>query len=74
MTMTGGHELQLTSCDYNDIKQEFSGLGGNKFELSPVSGGGCLAQSHHPKDKEVIFRHPACTAPRKNKTSFYVKY
>jgi hypothetical protein len=42
MTMTGGKEMQLRACDSNDSKQKFNGLGGNKFELSPVSGGGCL--------------------------------
>lgn len=73
MTMIGGKEMALRGCS-NDNDQKFHGLGGSKFELSPVSGGGCLAQEHHPRDKEVIYRHVACRGPRKNKTNWYVKY
>lgn len=80
LTMVSREELQLQNCDSNYNNQKFdAGLGdfySNRFELYSVPGDGCIANEHHPKEKEIVYNHNKCVGPRSSQvnTSFWVKY
>lgn len=69
---------ELQNCNSGNSGQKFnSGAGsftGDKFEL--MIGRGCMANTHHPRDKEILWIHNKCVNPRdpRTRTSYYVKY
>lgn len=80
MTMVGGDELQLKSCNSGDNNQKFNAGQGDfnskRFEIYSVSKNGCIANPHHPRDKEIPFNQNQCVNPRDSRvrTSYWVKY
>jgi hypothetical protein len=68
--------VTLRICDAKTPTQDFTaGLGnffGFKFELSPISGG-CLSNTHHPKQGEYIYNQN-CERPRAATASYWNKY
>ena len=77
MALVGRNAIELRNCDSGDDRQRFTaGAGdfnGRRFEFNPVVNGGCVSNSHHPKDGEVIYRQ-TCQRSRVSTTSYWVKY
>jgi Ricin-type beta-trefoil lectin domain len=80
LTMVDNEEVQLKTCDSEDNDQKFTAgngdFNGRRFEIYSVSENGCVANPHHPRDKEIPFNQNKCVNPRDSRvnTSFWVKY
>jgi hypothetical protein len=68
--------VTLQICDSSNPDQFFTAGEGSfssfRFELSP-NGGGCLSNTHHPKQGEYIYNQD-CNGPRIATASYWNKY
>jgi hypothetical protein len=77
LQLVGNNDILVKVCDGTNVRQKFKALNGTfgngKFELGTVARDGCIAQQHHPKDGEILFRMD-CALTRKHTTSYWVQY